>query len=253
MSKEKLVSSKPASTQNSRVLKSTGFNNLQKKEEPFFKPVSVLKTVGTHNSDTFIQRETSERYEYKDENEGSFFDYFMGAVAGGLADIGSPSGAFSVALYGLDKGLPRILLINYAYGGGDPYKLTKSEMRACVPGLKINFSNDPKYKSAKDELLKTQKQVSYTSEISFTASMPGTLNMFTIKYAAYLDIGPNGAVLLNGFMFFYDWYDFDYHAGGRSEVGQYKTGFGRMIPGKKFLVTSEIVKISGVNNDPVTW
>ncbi len=218
-------------------------------EAPFFKPVAVSKKI----SSEVIQRDSKERYEYRDGDDGTAWDYFLGAVAGGVADLAGSNGAFSVAYFGLDEGLPRKLLLNYTYGGGNTYKLNKSEMRECIPGLQILIYNDPNYKKAKTELLKTQKEVSYDSKFSFTASMPGTLNMFTIFYSAKLSTGPKGEILLNGYMFFYDIYDFDYHAGGRSEVGQYKTGFGRMIPGNKFAVTSEIVRISSVNNSVLAW
>ena len=236
---------------------SPGPSNFFKREDIqvndyFFKPAYLPHRYLSEAHFPVIQRKESES---KPEEEGSNTDFSFGKLVGALTGLAGPFVNTGIAYAGLGfpSGLPANLLRHYTIGGGLPYVLTEAEMRECKPH--INLFDDINFTNAIAEVKGKTNAKFIASKVPAVAHLGGTLNQFTVRYFGQLSVLPDGKVNFAGYMSFYDKYDFDRHSGAsrRSGGGQFRTGFGTMMAGNPFSVTSQTVDIEIKNNSPLMW
>lgn len=214
----------------------------------FFKPAPAYIPSIARSQGQVVQRADADGSGSGDSNY-----YGLGEALGVIANISGPLNAVGIASFNLPDGLPRRLLFQYAYAGGKGYSLNIFEMRECKPDFDFNGT---KFETAYQQALSTRKPTFVESTARGYAGLTGTLGQFTVKYSGMLSLSPpNDDVVFNGSMEFYDKYDFDQHKGTtqRSDSGQFKTGFGSMIPGTAFTVTSQRVKVLKIGRKPPVW
>lgn len=261
---EKIQLSQPAHTLQ-RVPQQTFFRShgqvLQHRQEPaFFNPAVTPVTVSTINrSPTGESAETEGEGDKGAESErdgsssGGGLDWYGGGRAiGAFMALGGQFSVASIPALRFRTGLPKKLLMQYIVGRGATYQLSLSEMHEC----NVDFDlNDDLFKKRAEKVAASGEPMRIWSQTKAIALLSGTLNQFTVKYNGTIYPAGNGNVNFLGEMSFHDDYDFDPHPGAtkRSWYGQMATGYGSMLTGTPFKVTSLKLMVIKRGNAAPHW
>ncbi|HEV2478181.1 MAG TPA: RHS repeat-associated core domain-containing protein, partial [Puia sp.] len=162
--------------------------------------------------------------------------------------------------------LPKKFIDQYAYGSGQPYRLSDKELpmlHVLPTGLHGGVENDVKKADAFLATIKPGETVSLPTGYSIQggAAAAGTLGRFTIRLEGTVTKDKKDPTKwsFNGKMQFYDIYDFKSSPTKpgdlqRSGWGDFQTEFAdKYLPGKPFEVTSDWIPVTQNNTNTFDW